>query len=152
MNFLVEQLTFHFITSTSNTHIFSLNLSKAQYGVTIHMYNSTNKFCLIPSFRSSSIFWFKAVSILIFEAVKWTKYLTLSWRGPISYRNQSIDLRRKSMDWFLYDIGLRHERVKYKAIYKYNHLCRFEKLKKRTTLQSLEQFKRWRKLYWIKWN
>ena len=28
------------------------------------------------------------------------------------YRNQSIDLLRKSMDWFLYDIGLRHERVK----------------------------------------
>ena len=23
-----------------------------------------------------------------------------------------IDLLRKSMDWFLYDIGLRHERVK----------------------------------------
>ena len=37
--------------------------------------------------------------------------LTLSWRRPISYRNQSIDLRSKSMDWFLYDIGLRHERV-----------------------------------------
>ena len=29
-----------------------------------------------------------------------------------SYRNQSIDLRRKSMDWFLYDSDLRHERVK----------------------------------------
>ena len=27
--------------------------------------------------------------------------LTLSWRRPISYR----------LDWFLYDIGLRHERV-----------------------------------------
>ena len=30
----------------------------------------------------------------------------------ISYRNQSIDLQSKSMDWFLYDIGLLHERVK----------------------------------------
>ena len=38
-------------------------------------------------------------------------YLTLSWRGPLSYRNQSIDLLRKSMDWFLYDNGLCHERV-----------------------------------------
>ena len=38
--------------------------------------------------------------------------LTLSWRRPILYRNQSIDLRSKSMDWFLYDIGLRHERDK----------------------------------------
>ena len=38
--------------------------------------------------------------------------LTLSWQRPLSYRNQSIDLLRKSMDWFLYDNGLRHERVK----------------------------------------
>ena len=34
------------------------------------------------------------------------RILTLSWRRPLSYRNQS-----KSMDWFLYDNGLRHERV-----------------------------------------
>ena len=38
--------------------------------------------------------------------------LTLSWWRPLSYRNQSIDLQSKSMDWFLYDNGLRHERVK----------------------------------------
>ena len=38
--------------------------------------------------------------------------LTLPWRRPLSYRNQSIDLLRKSMDWFLYDSGPRHERVK----------------------------------------
>ena len=38
--------------------------------------------------------------------------LTLSWRRPLSYRKQSIDLLPKSMDWFLYDKGLRHERVK----------------------------------------
>ena len=31
---------------------------------------------------------------------------------PLSYRNQSTDLLRKSMGWFLYDNGLRHERVK----------------------------------------
>ena len=37
--------------------------------------------------------------------------VTLSWRRPLSYRNQSIDLRSKSVDWFLYDNGLRHERV-----------------------------------------
>ena len=40
--------------------------------------------------------------------------LTLSWQRPLSYRNQSIDLLCKSMDWFLYDNGLRHERVKIK--------------------------------------
>ena len=38
--------------------------------------------------------------------------LTLSWRRQLSYRNQSIDLLCKSMDWFLYDNGPRHERVK----------------------------------------
>ena len=40
--------------------------------------------------------------------------LTLSWRGPLLYRNQSIDLQSKSMDWFLCDNGLHHERVKIK--------------------------------------
>ena len=48
----------------------------------------------------------KALNIL-------TVTLTLSWRRPLSYRNQSIDLS-KSMDWFLYDNGHRHERVKSK--------------------------------------
>ena len=38
--------------------------------------------------------------------------LTLSWRGPLPYRSQSIDLQSKSMDWFLYNNGLSHERVK----------------------------------------
>ena len=37
--------------------------------------------------------------------------LTLSLRRPSSYRNQSIDLLCKSVDWFLHDNGLRHERV-----------------------------------------
>ena len=40
-------------------------------------------------------------------------HLSLSWRRPLSYRNQSTDLLHKSMDWFLYDNGLRHERVKW---------------------------------------
>ena len=42
----------------------------------------------------------------------WSQYLNLSWHRPISYRNQSINLWSKSMVWFLYDIGLRHESVK----------------------------------------
>ena len=37
--------------------------------------------------------------------------LTLSWRTSLSYRNQFIDLLYKSMNWFLYDRDLRHERV-----------------------------------------
>ena len=39
------------------------------------------------------------------------RILTLSWRRKISYRNQSIDLQSKSMDWFLYDIGIRSKRI-----------------------------------------
>ena len=30
----------------------------------------------------------------------------------LSYRNQSFDMQIKSMDWFLYDRNLRHERAK----------------------------------------
>ena len=34
----------------------------------------------------------------------------LRWRS-LSYRNQSIDLQSKAVDWFLYDTDFRHERV-----------------------------------------
>ena len=44
-----------------------------------------------------------------FDAKFTPRWLTLSWRRPFSYRNQSIDL-----DWVLYDNVLRHERVKRK--------------------------------------
>ena len=37
--------------------------------------------------------------------------LTLPWQWSLWYKNQSIDLQSKSMDWFLYDRDLRHERV-----------------------------------------
>ena len=50
--------------------------------------------------------------------------LTLSWRRPFLYRNQSIDLLCKSMDWFLYDNALRHERVN--EIIWHNHLKNIE--------------------------
>ena len=39
-------------------------------------------------------------------------FLTLPWRRSLSYGNQSNDLQRKSMDWFLYERDFRHERVK----------------------------------------
>ena len=38
--------------------------------------------------------------------------LTLLWWRLLSYRNQSITLLRKSMDWFLYDNAVCRERVK----------------------------------------
>ena len=37
---------------------------------------------------------------------------TLSWRRSLSYKTQSTDLQNKSMDWFLYDRDLRHEKIK----------------------------------------
>ena len=40
-------------------------------------------------------------------------HLTFSWQMSISYRNQSIDLQSKSMDCFLYNRDIRHERVKF---------------------------------------
>ena len=36
--------------------------------------------------------------------------LLLLWRSSLSFRNQSLDLFCKSMDWFLYNEDLRHER------------------------------------------
>ena len=39
----------------------------------------------------------------------WVNLLTLSRQKPLSYRN---DLLLKSLNWFLYDNGLRPERVK----------------------------------------
>ena len=55
-------------------------------------------------------FLIKVFSLNFLEKVKCilNSYMT----GLLSYRNQSIDLLCKSMDWFLYDNGLRHERVK----------------------------------------
>ena len=52
--------------------------------------------------RSKEIYWKKNI------------YLTLLWWRPLSYRNQSIDLQNKSMDWFLYDRNLRLERIQRK--------------------------------------
>ena len=47
-----------------------------------------------------------------FIALLLSSTLTLSWRRSISYKNQSIDLHSKSMDWFLYNRDYRHESVK----------------------------------------
>ena len=48
---------------------------------------------------------------LIWTQINIACWLTSSWHLPLSYREQSIDLLWKSMDWFLYDNGPRHERV-----------------------------------------
>ena len=58
---------------------------------------------------------FLVLKVKLHEVKFTTLNLTLSWRRPISYRNQSIDFLHKSMDWFLYDNGLRHKRVNIKS-------------------------------------
>ena len=45
--------------------------------------------------------------------------LTLSWRRSLSYRNTSIDLPFRLVDWFLYDRDFRHERVKFGSFWIY---------------------------------
>ena len=57
--------------------------------------------------------WLHNASFFVGEWFGWT--LIFLWGKSLSYRNQSIDLFSKSMDWFLYDRDLRHERVKVRA-------------------------------------
>ena len=72
--------------------------------------------CVFVGFFSS--LWNKVIlSMHSFNSiVKRKTRLTLSWRRLLSYRNQSIDLPWKSMDWFRYDNGPRHERVKLTSV------------------------------------
>ena len=56
-------------------------------------------------------FWKQNRKCIAIDLCPFLLYLSLLWRRPLSYRNQSIDLLRKSMDSFLYDNGHRHERV-----------------------------------------
>ena len=51
----------------------------------------------------------------IFSYLKMDIVLILSWRRPLSYRNQSIDLLCKWMDWFLYDRASVMKELKYTA-------------------------------------
>ena len=46
--------------------------------------------------------------------------LTFSWQRSLSYRNQSIALQSKSVDWVLYERNLRHKRVTCVKIFKEN--------------------------------
>ena len=68
--------------------------------------------------------------------------LTLSWRRPLSYRNQSIDLQCKSMVWFLYDNGPRDGRVK-RVLSKTNKtiglLCKVQNILPRAALITIDK-------------
>ena len=78
---------------------------------------------LCPSIRGTvSSSWPSMENFDVLLWIDWTLYLhelsgivklclTHSWRRSLPYRNQSIDLQGKSMDWFLYDKSIHHERV-----------------------------------------
>ena len=51
--------------------------------------------------------------------------LTLSWRGSLSYRNQSTDFLWKSMDCFLYGRDFHHGRVNWLVIINPPNLLNF---------------------------
>ena len=71
------------------------------------------EFCLSFIKHSKALFLCcQTASEILSGKVIRTSILTLSRRRPLSYRNQSINLQSKSMDWFLYDNGLCLERVK----------------------------------------
>ena len=57
----------------------------------------------VSKFRTNCFSVFDHFVGLVLNGLTW-------WRRPL-YKNQSIDLLCKSMDWFLYDNSLRHERV-----------------------------------------
>ena len=63
----------------------------------------TCTYILFKVFIRSNLLWLCSISQAF--------YLTLSWRSYLSYRNQSIGLLCKSMDWVLYDRDLLHERI-----------------------------------------
>ena len=54
---------------------------------------------------------FRATFVDVFHE-KTSFFLSLSWRRFLSYRNQSVDLQSKSLNWLLYDRDSRHEKVK----------------------------------------
>ena len=77
-------------------------------------------------------------------------YSTLSWRRPLSYRNQFIDLQSKSVNWFLYDNGLCHERVRRKCS---ENICNFVIDWENSPLESLNLVRyAWWHLHPLSWS
>ena len=75
--------------------------------------NSDNKTTSIVNFEHVIAGWERSITL------KWLNtfrsnvliYLNLSWRRYLAYRNQSIDLQNKSIDWLQYYRNLLHEKV-----------------------------------------
>ena len=92
-----------FVSRNQTTNIYFLILTTSLF--------SYAGFCYKRSAVCSNIFLFDRSMLIKNEMIVSLQLLTLSRWRPISYRNQSIDLQSKSMDWFLYDIGLHRERI-----------------------------------------
>ena len=69
----------------------------------------------IIQFFLSILFIIQTFPYNFFESFLSPIILTLSWRRSLLYRNHSIDLLSKFTDWFLYDRGYHHERVKHSS-------------------------------------
>ena len=69
----------------------------------------------IIQFFLSILFIIQTFPYNFFESFLSPIILTLSWRRSLLYRNHSIDLLSKLTDWFLYDRGYHHERVKHSS-------------------------------------
>ena len=75
------------------------------------------RFCNADSRSARITMWLFSYSIAMFWMFNYMKHmiilstLTLSWGTSLSY--QPINLQSKSMDWFLDDGDVRHERVKW---------------------------------------
>ena len=91
-------------------------LSKYKFSTFVDLKSSfgCSNFVLLLTIRIACFCWLRSFFRFVYYVLPQSKLasLTLSCQRPLSYRNQSIDFLRKSMDWFLYDNGLRHERVK----------------------------------------
>ena len=73
-------------------------------------------FCGLSDTDNRKKYWTFFSGYRLFSGRDASVNLTLSRRRSVSYSNQSIDLRCRLMDWFLYDTDLRHERVKWPSI------------------------------------
>ena len=99
-----KRIVFYFCTNAAKTCSFGLKTS----GSIDIKYLFYSNHISVYAFHNSSLSAFnpKTAEISSF------KILTLSWWRSLSYRNQAIDFLCKSVDWFLYDRDLHHERVK----------------------------------------
>ena len=57
------------------------------------------------------------LNTVIFKNILLDYVLNFSWRKSLSYRNQSIDLFWKSMDWYPYDRNFFNEEIIFKNPY-----------------------------------